>query len=248
MFSIELKFDEVEKFINTGLISYSANKNSTVAFLERLPELDFLIEKAFAEIVQNLNYQAFNSIKYRLIRSATILPISFYEKDIHQYQELQEGHCILQLKENTTPQHIFREEEILTLEKEDSRFSQVSRKALKDKNDEICFIKMHAILKIQNATYVIQMTYAKLGESCFYEYENNLIFFIHPIYIEQIVVNRYKSGLYNTFKKYFLQEYDIEKSYSKEEQKKCTNLRLAYNPMCQPCVPLSIAKMIGFYF
>lgn len=248
MFSIELKSNEVESFINTGLISYSANKDSTVAFLERLPRLDFLIEKAFAEIVQHLNIQAFNFIKYRLIRTAAILPLSFYEKDIHQYQELQEGHCILQLKENTTPQHIFREEEILTLEKEDSRFSQVSRTVLKDKNDEICFIKMLAILKIQNATYVLQMTYAKLGKSCFYEYENNLIFFIHPIYLEQIVVNKHKSGLYNTFKKYFIQEYAIEKTYFKEEQEKCNNLRLAYNPMNPPCVSLSMAKIIGCYY
>ena len=243
MYNILINSENIDKFKAEGIISLkNLSKCNAISFVEQLSERTALINLVFAEVLKNLTPVAAKIAEERIAKTVLVLPLDAYEKDINDFQTIKENTCIVQIKKDVKAENLFREEEILSLKNNFSRFSQISRTVKYDKNNEICFIKMHAILKLKDKTFIIQMVYIRLGETNFYEYEKNLIFFIHPIYIKYIIVNDRKITANKAFYRYFTKKYDIEKYYSQQEQKACYILRISYNPSNSYLCPLFIAQ------
>lgn len=231
VYNILLNTENLEKFRNGGKISIKGfDKSQITSFFNKLQERDTLIEYVFADVIKNSTSEFLKSLIEQIAKTALILPLDIYEKDIREFKQVKRGTCILQLNKNVKAENIFREEEILTSKDYLERFSQISR-TVKYDNNNVHFVKMHAILKVQNKTFAIQMVYTRPGETKFYKYENEFVFFVHPVCIDQIIVNDTRIMVYDIFKNYFSQKYEIEKTYSEQEQERCKNFRLSYSYM-----------------
>lgn len=201
-----------------------------------------LIKFAFSELFENITCEVAENLARRIAKTILVINLDNYEKDIKTFEKVKEKTCIVQLKKDVRAENIFREEEILKFKDDISQFSQISRTIKRDENKKICFIKVQAILKLQNKNLVIQMVYIKPGETRFYEYEKNFIFFIHPIFVKEIIVNDYKTFANKAFCIYFMQKYPIERFYTEQEQVACNNIRKFYDQSASFITSLFLAQ------